>query len=204
MKKLLLFISLLFATTVFAQDIPTDSFGTYRKVADSLFNIKQTSQSIELYERLAQSGDALSAYELYGIYSQGLSVEKDISIANKWLSLAQSIEREKPSIQTKSEESDSLSFQQSLNYSGVLIEKGAQMKNAGIGLGIAGVLTGGIMSIVGGANMNTKLIIAGGAVAGGMGVIALIIDAMGNSYIKDGGKALKNIRFSGNGINFSF
>ncbi len=78
-------MGLLIATTAFAQNIPAESFETYRELADSLYNAEQISQSLELYEKLALSGDALSAYELYEIYSQGFSVEKDLSIANRWL-----------------------------------------------------------------------------------------------------------------------
>ena len=37
----------------------------------------KTIQSIELYKRLAKSGDEIFGYELYEIYSQGMGVEAD-------------------------------------------------------------------------------------------------------------------------------
>ena len=70
---MILFISI----SASAQDIPVESFVTYRDPIVFLFMNAKTIQSIELYKRLAKSGDEIFGYELYEIYSQGMGVEAD-------------------------------------------------------------------------------------------------------------------------------
>ena len=88
-----------------AQNIPVESFVEYREQADLLFEKLQYDESIDLYMQLAFSGDVYSCNKLYNIYSQGIGVERDMSIAEKWKMLAKECKREQmtiPIVQRKS------------------------------------------------------------------------------------------------------
>lgn len=204
MKKMLFLFCFSFTAIVYAQDIPVEEFSQYRDWADSLFNAKQYDESIKLYKMLAKSGDATAGYELYEIYSQGIGVKKDIYEANNWLDAAKEIENNNTSLRTDTNAGECFSIENILNECGTQIEHGAQLKNIAIPLGIAGGAVGGIIFAVGTSNGSDKLRIAGVATIGGFGIIALVIDALGNSYIKDAGRSLKKIKFSGNSINVNF
>ncbi|MBK8188092.1 MAG: sel1 repeat family protein [Cellvibrio sp.] len=52
-----------------------DGFGIQRDI----------NYGIELHEKLAASGFAMSAFSLFTVYYHGKSVKKDIELANKWL-----------------------------------------------------------------------------------------------------------------------
>lgn len=204
MKKIFFFICFSLVSTAFAQDISSEDFTKFREQADSLFIKEQLSSSVELYKRLALSGDATSAYELFEIYSQGMGVDTDVSEAKKWLNLANSIDERNAANKNDSDNSYNTTLEEALNLSGELFERGAVRKNAAIVTGVTGGLTGGIMLIVGVSKGHNNLSIAGGCITAGLGIVAIILDAIGNSYIKDGSKILKNIQFEESGIKVKF
>lgn len=204
MQKIFFIGCFLFAVNAFAQNIPADSFALYREKADSLFKVEQYSQSIELYKQLVWSGDATAGYELYEIYSQGMGVDADKNEARKWLDQANAIDEQRTSTKNNPENVGDYTLQDLLNECGGQIEHGARLKNVSVALGVVGGISGGVMIITGASNQNNKLCVIGGAVLGGLGLAALIIDVVGNSYIRDGGRTLKNIQFDGNGIKVKF
>jgi len=178
---------------------------------------KNTEGAIDLYKKLVLSGDALSGYQLYDIYSKGMGVQKDETEAQKWSSMAQKIletrTQQSHSTSSKSTENqDSANQEQTLesllHESGALIERGAREKNAAIAVGLAGGGVGGIILGIGlikqTDNNGQGAIIAGGAIMGASAVAALVVNMIGNRHIKKGGELMRRVQFKGNGVSVSF
>ena len=89
MKKAIAIVCCLLWTAAFAQNIPAESLDTYRNNAYLMFMEGDTVKAVDLYKQLALSGDALSGYQLYDLYSQGKGVTKNLQEAEKWRSLAE-------------------------------------------------------------------------------------------------------------------
>ena len=85
MKKTIAIVCCLLWTAAFAQNIPADSLDTYRKEAHRMLIAGDTAGAVDFYKQLALSGDALSGYLLYELYSEGKGVPKDEHEAAKWL-----------------------------------------------------------------------------------------------------------------------
>lgn len=95
-------------------------------------------------------------------------------------------------------------LQDALNRSGELIKKGGTMKNVAITCTVVGGVVGGTLISVGAYQQNKSLYTAGSVVTAAFGLTAFILDVIGNKRIKEGGKLLQNVQFSGNAIQVTF
>ena len=202
-------VCLLLGGTAFAQSIPADSLGSYRRHAFHTLAAGDTVGAAELYKLLALGGDALSGYCLYEIYSKGEGVWNNPEEAEKWRSMAQEMmvgERQNSGRQQeiKTQHETPHSVEELLNQSGYLIEQGAMKKNSAIMLSIIGGVAGGTFTGLGMSLNAMGLIVVGGIIAGGCGVAALVLDIAGNRQIKHGGALLGRARITGTGITVSF
>ena len=203
----------LFGTALFAQNIPADSLDYYRKAAHRMLIDKNTSEAVELYKRLTLSGDALSGYQLYELYSRGEVVPKDEAEANRWQAMAQEILTVKTqqsrlgntsSTGSRSNPNDPRSLEYPFDESGRLIAKGAREHNSAIVIGLLGGAVGGALTGVGVSQQSKGATIAGGIIAGGCGVAALVLTIVGNNHIKQGGELMRRVRITGSGVSVSF
>lgn len=213
MKKAIAIVCCLLWTAAFAQNIPADSLDSYRKEAHRMLIDQNTSEAVELYKRLTLSGDALSGYQLYELYSQGQGVPKDEAEAKKWQTMAQEILAKKTqqsrlgntsSTKERSKPNDPQSLEYPFDESGRLIAKGAMEHNSAIVVGLLGGTVGGVLTGVGISQQSTGAKIAGGIIAGGCGVAALVLTIVGNKHIKQGGELMRRVQIKGNGISVSF
>ena len=210
MKKIVLILACFIGLTSFAQNIPADSLEFYRRSAHVLFIDNKVDEAVAVYKKLALSGDALSGYQLYELYSQGKGVQKDPQEAERWSTLAQQIIAQQQSrdknqhTSNQPSENQLLTLDDLLNESGSLIEKGALEKNTAIVTGIVGGVGGGVLLTVGTTQQSTFLTVVGGIVAGGCGLAALVLDIVGNKHIKQGGELMRRVRIEGTGISVKF
>ena len=209
MKKIVLILACFIGFTSFAQNIPTDSLEFYRRSAHVLLIDNKVDEAVALYKKLALSGDALSGYQLYELYSQGKGVQKDPQEAEKWSTLAQQIiaqqqSSKKQHANNQTYENQPLTLEDLLNKSGSLIEKGASEKNKALAIGLVGGVGGSVLITVGITKQSTFATIAGGIVTGGCGLAALILDIVGNKHIKQGGELMRRVQITGNGISVHF
>lgn len=210
MRRIFLILCCLCATIAYAQNIPADSLDYYRKAAHRMYIDKDMSGAIDLYKKLVMSGDALSGYQLSEIYSQGQGVPKDEIEAKKWLSMAQEIlaEKEHKSHTKPAEDrpcsNEPRSLEALFHESGTLIAKGAKEKNIALAVGLAGAATGGALAGIGATQQAHGAVIAGGIVAGGCGVAALVLAIVGNHHIKEGGELMRRVQITGDGITVKF
>jgi hypothetical protein len=210
MKKIVLILACFIGLTSFAQNIPADSLEFYRRSAHVLLIDNKMDEAVALYKKLALSGDALSGYQLYELYSQGKGVQKDPQEAERWSTLAQQTIAQQQSrdknqhTSNQPSENQLLTLDDLLNESGSLIEKGALEKNTAIVTGIIGGVGGGVLLTVGTTQQSTFLTVIGGIVAGGCGLAALVLDIVGNKHIKQGGELMRRVRIEGTGISVKF
>lgn len=210
MKKIVLILACFIGLTSFAQNIPADSLEFYRRSAHVLLIDNKVDEAVALYKNLALSGDALSGYQLYELYSQGKGVQKDPQEAERWGTLAQQIIAHQQS-RSKSQhdnnqpyENQSLTLENLLNESGSLIEKGAAEKNIAIATGIIGGVGGSVLLTVGMTQQSTVATVVGGIITGGCGLAALVLDIVGNKHIKQGGELMRRVQITGGGISVRF
>ncbi len=208
MKKAIAIVCCLLWTAVFAQNIPAESLDTYRNNAYLMFMEGDTVNAVDLYKQLAMSGDALSGYYLYEIYSKGEGTWKDPEEAERWRSLAQKLMSEKTANprprQGEGRLDDSHQSLSLLRESGALIEQGAREKNIAIALYIIGGGAGGSLTAIGLYKQSTATTVFGGIFIGGFGIAALVMDILGNVHIKQGGELMRRVQIKGNGISVSF
>ena len=220
MKRWIVMAFCLIGAAAVAQNIPADSLDYYRKAAHGLFIEKKMSEAVDLYKNLALSGDALSGYQLYELYSQGKGVPKDPQEAAKWRSIAEETltlkvqaSRQNANKTDKSQpESDKpQSLEELFHASGSLIEKGAREKNAALTVGLAGAGAGAVLIGIGLGRQSESMgadgdaaVIAGYVTASACAVVALIVNMVGNRHIKQGGELMRRVKISGNGISVSF
>lgn len=209
MKKTVLFLTCFMGFASFAQNIPADSLDFYRRSAHVLLIDHRVDEAVELYKKLALSGDALSGYQLYELYSQGKGVPKDPQEAEKWRStadetLALKVQQSQAKAAEKQSEERPLTLQEVLNESGRLIERGGREKNTAIALGVAGGAVGGVLLTVGMTQQSIAADVAGGIIMGGCGIAAFVLEIVGNNHIRQGGELMRRVKISGNGISVSF
>ena len=207
MKKAIAIVCCLLWTAAFAQNIPAESLDTYRNNAYLMFMEGDTVKAVDLYKQLALSGDALSGYQLYDLYSQGKGVTKNPQEAEKWRSLAETTliaQRAHAKAVERLFEEKPLTFQEVLNESGRLIEQGGREKNIAIAVGVAGGAVGGALVTVGMTQQSTPATVIGGIIAGGCGLAAFILEIVSNRHIKQGGEMMRRVKISGDGISVSF
>jgi len=93
---------------------------------------------------------------------------------------------------------------QVLNTAGQLIEQGSRFKNNAIAVTLVGSVVGETLVLIGTYQQLDELVIAGGVITLGCGVAALVLDIVGNKKIKEGGRILSNVKFTGTGLSVSF
>lgn len=207
MRKIIMLICCLLSLAVFAQTVPSESFDSFREQADSLFHQREYSQAIGLYKRLAVSGDVQACYNLNEIYSNGMGVDVDKVKAEQWLALADENEKitslpgRSADVQSETRE---LTLEDLFHYSGSMIELGGRKKNQSIAVGVVGGVLGGVLAGVGVGIGSQPLYIAGGVVALGFGIASFVLNIRGNYYIREGGRILREVQVSGNGITVKF
>ncbi len=209
MKKTIAVVCCLVWTAAFAQNFPAESLNTYRDNAYQLFMAGDTAKAVDLYKQLVQSGDALSGYYLYEIYTKGEGAWKDPDEAERWRSLAQKLLSDKMANPRPRQGERNLNdspqlLEDLLNESGTLIEQGAREKNIAIALCLIGGAAGGTLTSIGLYNQSTTVTVFGGVVIGGFGIAALVMDILGNKHIKQGGELMRRVKIKGNGISVSF
>lgn len=213
MKKAIAIVCCLLWTAAFAQNIPADSLDSYRKKAHQTLIAGDTAGAVDFYKQLALSGDALSGYQLYELYSQGKGVPKDEHEAAKWQELAQhnvALQTQRSRAKVKREEeirkygADGPTLEELFHESGKLIEDGARKKNIAISVGLIGGVAGGVLLSVGMAEQSTFSTVVGGVLAGGCGIAAFVLDIVGNKQIRRGGELMRRVQIKGNGISVSF
>ena len=220
MKKIVLILACFTGIATIAQNIPADSLDYYRKTAHRLYIDNRMDEAVELYKKLALSGDALSGYQLHEIYSQGKGVPKDPQEAEKWRStadetLALKFQQSRRSISKTDESQHESDEPQSLeglfHASGSLIEKGAREKNAAITVGLAGAGAGIVLIGIGSGrqaesmgNDGTGAVIAGYSIMGACAIAALVVNMVGNKHIKQGGELMRRVKISGEGVTVKF
>ena len=217
MKKATAIVCCLLWTAAFAQNIPADSLDSYRKKAHQTLIAGDTAGAVDFYKQLALSGDALSGYQLYELYSQGKGVPKDEHEAAKWQELAQhnvALQTQRSRAKAKREEEirkygeKGPSLEDLFHESGALIERGAKEKLASIIVIGAGGVAGGSLLGVGlatrDADSGLGLTIAGSAVMYACGVAAIVLNIVGNVHVKQGGELMRRVQIKGNGISVSF
>jgi len=209
MKKIVFILACSIGLVSFAQNIPADSLDFYRRSAHVLLIEKKVDEAVELYKKLALSGDALSGYQLHELYSQGNGVPKDPQEAEKWRSLAEETlalkaqQAQAKAAEKKSEESPQ-TLEEVLNESGRLIERGGREKNTAIIVGLAGGAVGSALITVGMTQQSIAADVAGGIIMGGCGIAAFVLEIVGNNHIRQGGELMRRVKISGNGISVSF
>ena len=209
MKKIVLILACFTGIATIAQNIPADSLDYYRKTAHRLYIENRMDEAVELYKKLALSGDALSGYQLHEIYSQGKGVPKDPQEAEKWRStadetLALKVQESQAKAAEKQSEESPHTLQEVLNESGRLIEKGSKEKNAAIAVGVGGVAVGSALILVGMNQQSIAADVAGGVIVSGCGIAAFILEIVGNNHIRQGGELMRRVKISGNGVTVSF
>lgn len=214
-KKLIIAVCCLFGAAAFAQNIPADSLDSYRKSAHQILIAGDTAGAVELYKQLALSGDALSGYQLYELYSQGKGVPKDAHEAAKWQELAQrnvalQAQRSRAKVKREAEieryGENGPTLEDLFHESGALIERGAEEKLASfIVIGAGGAAGGALLGLATrDANSGLGITIAGGAIMCACGVAAVVLNIVGNVHIKKGGELMRRVQIKGNGISVSF
>ena len=176
-----------------------------------------TARAVDLYKQLALSGDALSGYQLYELYSEGKGVPKDEYEAAKWQELAQhNLAAKAKRAQAKAAKEEEVrkygengpTLEDLFHESGALIERGAKEKLASFIVIGAGGMAGGSLLGVGlatrDANNGLGLTVAGGVIMYACGVAAVILNIVGNVHIKKGGELMRRVQIKGNGISVSF
>lgn len=215
MKKTIAIVCCLLWTAAFAQNIPADSLDSYRKEAHRMLIAGDTAGAVDFYKQLALSGDALSGYLLYELYSEGKGVPKDEHEAVKWQELAQqNLAAKAKRAQAKAAKEEEI---RKYGENGPtledlfherLIERGAKEKLASIIVIGAGGAAGGALLGAGlatrNANSSVGLTIAGSAVMYACGVAAIVLNIVGNVHIKQGGELMRRVQIKGNGISVSF
>lgn len=93
MKRIVFILVCFVGLASYAQNIPADSLDYYRRSAHALLIDRRVDEAVDLYKRLALSGDALSGYQLHELYSQGERVQKDPVEAEKWRALKISFQK---------------------------------------------------------------------------------------------------------------
>lgn len=217
MKKTIAIVCCLLWTGAFAQNIPADSLDSYRRNAHRMLIDGDTARAVDLYKQLALSGDALSGYQLYELYSEGKGVPKDEYEAVKWQEQAQhNLATKAKRVQVKAAKEEEIrkygengpTLEDLFHESGTLIEKGAKEKLASIIVIGAGSVAGGSLLGVGLATRNADsglgLTIAGSAVMYACGVAAFVLNIVGNVHVKKGGELMRRVQIKGNGISVSF
>ena len=217
MKKTIAIVCCLLWTAAFAQNIPADSLDTYRKEAHRMLIAGDTSGAVDFYKQLALSGDALSGYQLYELYSEGKGVPKDEHEAAKWQELAQhNLAAKAKRAQAKAAKEEEVrkygekgpTLEDLFHESGALIERGAKEKLASIIVIGAGGAAGGTLLGVGlatrDADSGLGIAIAGSAIMYACGVAAVVLNILGNVHIKQGGELMRRVQIKGNGISVSF
>ena len=217
MKKTIAIVCCLLWTAAFAQNIPADSLDSYRKEAHRMLIAGDTAGAVDFYKQLALSGDALSGYQLYELYSEGKGVPKDEYEAVKWQEQAQhNLATKAKRVQVKAAKEEEIrkygengpTLEDLFHESGTLIEKGAKEKLASIIVIGAGCVAGGSLLGVGLATRNADsglgLTIAGSAVMSACGVAAIVLNIVGNVHVKKGGELMRRVQIKGNGISVSF
>ena len=158
MKKTIAVVCCLLWTAAFAQNIPADSLDTHRKEAHRMLIAGDTAGAVDFYKQLALSGDALSGYLLYELYSEGKGVPKDEHEAAKWQELAQhNLAAKAKRAQAKAAKEEEVrkygekgpTLEDLFHESGALIERGAKEKLASIIVIGAGGAAGGTLLGVG-------------------------------------------------------
>ena len=217
MKKTIAIVCCLLWTGAFAQNIPADSLDSYRRNAHRMLIDGDTARAVDLYKQLALSGDALSGYQLYELYSEGKGVPKDEYEAAKWQELAQhNLAAKAKRAQAKAAKEEEVrkygengpTLEDLFHESGALIERGAKEKLASFIVIGAGGMAGGSLLGVGlatrDANNGLGLTVAGGVIMYACGVAAVILNIVGNVHIKKGGELMRRVQIKGNGISVSF
>lgn len=212
MKRTIMMMVCFIGMVAFAQNIPTDSLEYYRNAAQMLLIENKVEEAVELYKKLAMNGDALSGHQLYELYSQGKGVQKNLRQAERWRSLAQALtEKQQQSnyqftqnTNNQTYSNQELSFEDLLHQSGGLIELGGKEKNIATAIGVLGGGVGGTLMGLGIRKSNQTLTIIGGAVSGGLGIAAIVLNVLGNKHIQQGGELMRKVRINGNGISVSF
>ncbi len=95
-------------------------------------------------------------------------------------------------------------LQNMLNKSGSLIEAGARLKNNSITIAVVGGIVGGTLTGIGAYKNMPEVYIPGAVVTGASGLAAFIINMIGNKRIKEGGRILRKVQLSGNGVTVNF
>ena len=204
----------------FAQNIPADSLDFYRRSAHVLLIDHRVDEAVELYKKLALSGDALSGYQLYELYSKGKGVPKDPQEAEKWRSTAdetlalkvqESRQTANKTDESQPESDKPQSLEELFHASGSLIAKGAREKNAALTVGLAGAGTGAVLIGIGMGRQSESMgadgkaaVIAGYVTASACAMVALIVNMVGNRHIKQGGELMRRVKITGDGISVSF
>lgn len=217
MKKTIAIVCCLLWTGAFAQNIPADSLDSYRRNAHRMLIDGDTARAVDLYKQLALSGDALSGYQLYELYSEGKGVPKDGYEAVKWQELAQqNLAAKAKRAQAKAAKEEEVrkygengpTLEDLFHESGALIERGAKEKLASFIVIGAGGMAGGSLLGVGlatrDANNGLGLTVAGGVIMYACGVAAVILNIVGNVHVKKGGELMRRVQIKGNGISVSF
>ena len=213
MKKAIAIVCCLLWTAAFAQNIPADSLDTYRKEAHRMLIAGDTAGAVDFYKQLAMSGDALSGYQLYELYSEGKGVPKDEHEAAKWQELAQhNLAAKAKRAQAKAAKEEEVrkygekgpTLEDLFHESGALIERGAKEKLASfIVIGAGGTLLG-VGLATRDADSGLGIAIAGSAIMYACGVAAVVLNIVGNVHIKQGGELMRRVQIKGNGISVSF
>lgn len=213
MKKAIAIVCCLLWTAAFAQNIPADSLDTYRKEAHRMLIAGDTAGAVDFYKQLAMSGDALSGYQLYELYSEGKGVPKDEHEAAKWQELAQhNLAAKAKRAQAKAAKEEEVrkygekgpTLEDLFHESGALIERGAKEKLASfIVIGAGGTLLG-VGLATRDADSGLGIAIAGSAIMYACGVAAVVLNILGNVHIKQGGELMRRVQIKGNGISVSF
>ena len=213
MKKAIAIVCCLLWTAAFAQNIPADSLDTYRKEAHRMLIAGDTAGAVDFYKQLALSGDALSGYQLYELYSEGKGVPKDEHEAAKWQELAQhNLAAKAKRAQAKAAKEEEVrkygekgpTLEDLFHESGALIERGAKEKLASfIVIGAGGTLLG-VGLATRDADSGLGIAIAGSAIMYACGVAAVVLNIVGNVHIKQGGELMRRVQIKGNGISVSF
>ncbi len=207
MKKILLILCLSMGLATYAQTIPADSVKYYHSYAEELYKQKQYTPSIDLFKRLAISGDAGAAYKLYDIFTYGLGVTADQKKADEWLVIARENEQRAQQSAEPSgtpQAADLQKLMSVMSESGEMIELGGMKKNLSVVVGVVGGVMGGVLIGVGASLGSTPLYIAGGVVSFGLGLASFILNIQGNNYIRKGGTIMRNVRVDGNGLSVNF
>jgi len=209
MKKIVFVLACFMGYASFAQNIPADSLDFYRRSAHVLLIDHRVDEAVELYKKLALSGDALSGYQLYELYSQGKGVPKDPQEAEKWRSIAEEtlalkVKQSQAKAAEKQSDESPHTLQEVLNESGRLIERGGREKNTAIIVGLAGGAVGGALITVGMFEGAPAASVAGGMITGGCVIAAFILEIVSNKHIKQGGELMRRVKITGEGISVSF